>query len=101
MKVFLTKDLNMLINKKTMNLEIHEIEKHVDIVLQSKRPGGEEDGCEGGKKSVKNFVLYNKKDKNYEFLRLRKESDNFFELFIQHPLSPLQAFAIALTRFDA
>lgn len=30
-----------------------------------------------------------------------KTSENMFEILIQHPLSPIQAFAIALTRFDA
>jgi hypothetical protein len=32
---------------------------------------------------------------------MSKKSDNMFELIIQHPLSPLQAMAIAMTRFDA
>jgi hypothetical protein len=32
---------------------------------------------------------------------MKKVSDNMFEVEIQHPLSPFQAFAIALTRFDA
>jgi len=31
---------------------------------------------------------------------MKKESDNVFDLVIQHPLSPLQAMAIAMTRFD-
>jgi len=38
---------------------------------------------------------------NYRYLEMKKESDNAFELTIQHPLSPLQAMAIAMTRFDA
>lgn len=32
---------------------------------------------------------------------MSKVSDHMFEVEIQHPLSPLQAFAISLTRFDA
>jgi len=32
---------------------------------------------------------------------MKKQGDNMFELTIRHPLSPLQAMAIAMTRFDA
>jgi hypothetical protein len=51
--------------------------------------------------SSKDFVLADEDDPDYRYLELRKESDNVFELTIQHPLSPLQAMAIAMTRFDA
>jgi predicted P-loop ATPase len=51
--------------------------------------------------STKNFVLADEDDEEYRYLELKKESDNVFELTIQHPLSPLQAMAIAMTRFDA
>lgn len=51
--------------------------------------------------STKNFVLANEGDEEYRYLEMRKESDNVFELTIQHPLSPLQAMAVAMTRFDA
>jgi hypothetical protein len=32
---------------------------------------------------------------------MKKLNDDVFELTIQHPFSPLQAMAIAMTRFDA
>lgn len=51
--------------------------------------------------STKNFVLADEGDEEYRYLEMRKESDNVFELTIQHPLSPLQAMAVAMTRFDA
>ena len=50
--------------------------------------------------SDKNFDLIDKED-DFSFLKLRKESNNIFSIEIQHPLTPLQAFAIILTRFDA
>lgn len=51
--------------------------------------------------SIKNFILVDEDDNEYEYLKMRKLSDNMFEMMIQHPLTPLQAFAIGLTRFDA
>lgn len=48
--------------------------------------------------SSKNFLIAD--DDGYRYLEMKKESDNVFELIIQHPLSPIQAMAIALTRFD-
>ena len=51
--------------------------------------------------SSKNFALADDEDKEYKYLEMRKESENVFHLTIQHPLSPLQAMAIAMTRFDA
>jgi hypothetical protein len=51
--------------------------------------------------STKNFVLADEDDPDYRYLEMKKESDNVFELTIQHPLSPLQAMAIAMSRFDA
>lgn len=51
--------------------------------------------------SVKNFVLFDRDDSDYEYLRFEKESDHFFSLMIQHPLSPLEAFTVVLSRFDA
>jgi len=53
------------------------------------------------KNSTKNFVLADEDDPDYRYLEMKKESDNMFELTVQHPLSPLQAMAIAMTRFDA
>ena len=50
--------------------------------------------------SDKNFELIDNKD-DYCYLRLRKDSDNVYSIEIQHPLSPIQAFGIILTRFDA
>ncbi len=51
--------------------------------------------------STKNYLLFDKDDKDYQYLKMSKVSDHMFEVEIQHPLSPLQAFAISLTRFDA
>lgn len=51
--------------------------------------------------SSKNYQLYDEEDKDYQYLKMNKVSDHMFEVEIQHPLSPLQAFAISLTRFDA
>ena len=50
--------------------------------------------------STKNFVMADEEDEDYRYLQMKKESDNIFELTIQHPMSPLQAMAIAMTRFD-
>ena len=50
--------------------------------------------------STKNFALADQDEEDYKYLELTKESDNIFEMTIQHPLSPLQAMAIAMTRFD-
>ena len=49
--------------------------------------------------SEKNFVL-NDNDDDYQFMKLAKQSENIFQMDIQHPLSPLHAMAIAMTRFD-
>ena len=38
---------------------------------------------------------------SYLYLKMEKESDTVFDVEIQHPLTPLQAMAIILTRFDA
>lgn len=51
--------------------------------------------------SSKNYQLFDDEDKEYQYLKMNKVSDHMFEVEIQHPLSPLQAFAISLTRFDA
>jgi hypothetical protein len=51
--------------------------------------------------STKNCVLADEDDPDYRYLEMRKESDDVFELTVQHPLSPLQAMAIAMSRFDA
>ena len=50
--------------------------------------------------SEKNFELIDSED-DFCYLKMRKDSDNIFSIEIQHPLSPLQAFGIILTRFDA
>lgn len=51
--------------------------------------------------SSKNCVIADENDPDYRFFQLKKESDDVFRLTVQHPYSPLQAMAIAMTRFDA
>lgn len=46
-------------------------------------------------------MLVDEDDDDYHYLKLSKESDNIFSIEIQHPMSPLQAFGVVLTRFDA
>lgn len=50
--------------------------------------------------STKNFVMADEDDPDYRYLEMKKQNDDVFELTIQHPLSPLQAMALAMTRFD-
>eukprot|EP00033_Pygsuia_biforma_P001870 GCRY01002090.1.p1 GENE.GCRY01002090.1~~GCRY01002090.1.p1 ORF type:complete len:390 (+),score=85.32 GCRY01002090.1:142-1311(+) len=52
------------------------------------------------KASVKNFQLIDKEDANYIMMQFGRVSDDTFTLDFQWPLSPLQAFAIALSSFD-
>lgn len=51
--------------------------------------------------SSKNCVIADQDDPDYRFFELKKENDDVFRLTVQHPYSPLQAMAIAMTRFDA
>lgn len=50
--------------------------------------------------SSKNFVIADEDDEEYKYLEMRKESDDVFHLTIRYPFSPLQAMALAMTRFD-
>ena len=63
--------------------------------------GNVEGGNKQGVNSTKNFMLASKEEPECRLLEMKKESDNVFELTIRHPFSPLQAMAIAMTRFDA
>jgi hypothetical protein len=71
-------------SKKSSFLNINEeVRKQISLKLktkpESKRPKGQ---------STKNFILFDDED-DYEYLKLEKESDNMFDLYIQHPISPL------------
>lgn len=92
-------DINLFVDKN-MDIKIqnsrtgHEINQHGDLHLKNNT-------FEAKQLSTKNYALYDQQDKQYEYLKMNKVSDMMFEVEIQHPLSPLQAFAISLTRFDA
>ncbi|KAI8801650.1 protein king tubby 1 [Cladochytrium replicatum] len=51
--------------------------------------------------SVKNFQIVHDEDLEYIIMQFGRVGDERFKLDFQYPLSPLQAFAIALTSFDA
>lgn len=72
----------------------HQVQQKADLTLKN---------CPltAKQSSTKNYILYDDEDKDYQYLKMKKVSDHMFEIQIQHPLSPLQAFAICLTRFDA
>lgn len=53
------------------------------------------------KDSQKNFILVDEEDDDYLYLKVEKSSQNIFDVEIQHPLTPMQAMAIIMTRFDA
>lgn len=40
MRIFFTKDYNMIINKKTLNLEVSDIWKYTNFYLQNQNPKG-------------------------------------------------------------
>jgi tubby-related protein 1 len=51
--------------------------------------------------SVKNFQLINESDRNEIYLQFGRTGKDEFILDLQWPLSPLQAFAFALSSFDS
>ena len=51
--------------------------------------------------SVKNFQLVGQKNENKVHLQLGKVSEEIFYLDFEWPLSPFQAFGIAVSSFDA
>lgn len=54
-----------------------------------------------GLDSIKRVCIIDKEDEEYEYISMDKISKDMFHVQIQHPLTPLQAFAFVLTRFDA
>lgn len=50
--------------------------------------------------SIKNFILEAETD-GHELVLFGKVNDNKFNLDMAHPLSPLVAFAVALSSFDS
>lgn len=52
------------------------------------------------KPSVKNFQLIESSDENHILMQFGRVGDNEFHLDFQYPLSPLQAFGIAISSFD-
>ncbi|KAL1918023.1 uncharacterized protein VTP21DRAFT_3289 [Calcarisporiella thermophila] len=50
--------------------------------------------------SVKNFQIVHDNDPDYIIMQFGRIDDDLFNMDFQYPLSPLQAFAIALSSFD-
>ena len=50
--------------------------------------------------SVKNFQLIDDNDENKVYLQFGRVGDSHFNIDFSWPLSPIQAFAVALTSFD-
>ena len=50
--------------------------------------------------SVKNFQIVHPQDLDYVVMQFGRVGQDKFTLDIQFPLTPLQAFAIAVTSFD-
>ncbi|KAJ3108004.1 hypothetical protein HDU97_002584 [Phlyctochytrium planicorne] len=98
------------LEEKDTILERHKVpfEKEV-LVLHNKTPQWNDDtqsfvlnfNSRVTQASVKNFQIVHDNDLDYIIMQFGRVSDDTFTLDFQYPLSPVQAFGIALTSFDA
>lgn len=103
MKIFICdKDQRALVSLKNQSLDpkIIKNRKHLELFnkIRSDEIGSDKGDCLD---SIKSVSIIDKEDEDYEYISLHKVSKDMFHLQIQHPLTPLQAFAFILTRFDA